>query len=82
MVEARAAGVLFTVDPVSGRRGRAVIDAVPAIIIFMPIITRLAEPGHEAEQPRNHEQDLSPMAPHDTLLGFGQPRTAAVQPQG
>lgn len=28
MVDARAAGVLFTVDPVSGRRSRAVIDAV------------------------------------------------------
>jgi pyruvate,water dikinase len=31
MAPARAAGVLFTADPVSGRRGRAVIDAVPGI---------------------------------------------------
>src|SRR2546423_1427668 len=28
LVEAEAAGVLFTADPVSGHRGRAVVDAV------------------------------------------------------
>jgi rifampicin phosphotransferase len=31
MVEARAAGVIFTVDPVSGRRDRLVIDAVAGL---------------------------------------------------
>jgi pyruvate,water dikinase len=31
MVDARAAGVLFTADPVSGRRNRSVVDASPGL---------------------------------------------------
>lgn len=31
MIDARAAGVLFTADPITGRRARAVIDAAPGL---------------------------------------------------
>ena len=44
MIEARAAGVLFTVDPVSHRRAHAVIDVVPGL--GEALVSGLETPDH------------------------------------
>ena len=44
MVDARAAGVLFTADPVSGRRSRTVIDAVSGL--GEELVSGRASPDH------------------------------------
>ncbi len=50
MVDARAAGVLFTVDPVSGRRDRWVIDAVAGL--GEALVSGHATPDHYVIDPR------------------------------
>jgi rifampicin phosphotransferase len=46
MVDARVAGVLFTADPVSGRRARAVIDASPGL--GEAVVSGAVNPDHLA----------------------------------
>jgi pyruvate,water dikinase len=46
MVDARAAGVLFTADPVSGRRARTVIDAGPGL--GEAVVSGMVNPDHLA----------------------------------
>jgi phosphohistidine swiveling domain-containing protein len=49
MVEATAAGVLFTADPVIGRRGRAVIDA--ALGLGEAVVSGAVDPDHYVADP-------------------------------
>ena len=44
MVDARWAGVLFTADPVTGRRGQAVIDAAPGL--GEAVVSGAVDPDH------------------------------------
>jgi phosphohistidine swiveling domain-containing protein len=60
MAPARSAGVLFTADPVSGRRGRAVIDAVPGI--GESLVAGQATPDH-------YELDRGGATVHVDLVG-------------
>src|SRR6266508_3856469 len=53
MVDARAAGVLFTADPITGRRGRAVIDAAPGL--GEAVVSGAVDPDHVAADPRTGE---------------------------
>src|SRR4051794_1800062 len=46
MVDARAAGVLFTADPLSGRRHRSVVDASPGL--GEAVVSGLVNPDHLA----------------------------------
>jgi pyruvate,water dikinase len=46
MVDARVAGVLFTADPVSGRRHRAVLDASPGL--GEAVVSGMVNPDHLA----------------------------------
>jgi pyruvate,water dikinase len=60
MVDAEAAGVLFSVDPVSGRHDRLVIDAVPG----------LGEALVSGDQtPDHYEYDLDNMLCYQELVG-------------
>ncbi len=63
MVDARAAGVLFTVDPVSGRRDRWVVDAVPGL--GEALVSGHATPDHYVLDERGAvvEQQLEGDAP-------------------
>jgi phosphohistidine swiveling domain-containing protein len=53
MVDARAAGVLFTADPVTGRRRRAVIDAVAGL--GDRLVSGAANPEHFVVDPASGE---------------------------
>ncbi|HEV8490331.1 MAG TPA: PEP/pyruvate-binding domain-containing protein [Candidatus Limnocylindrales bacterium] len=53
MVEARAAGVLFTADPITGRRGRAVIDAAPGL--GNTVVAGSIDPDHYTADPKSGE---------------------------
>jgi phosphohistidine swiveling domain-containing protein len=53
MVDARAAGVLFTADPITGRRGRAVIDAAPGL--GEAVVSGAVNPDHFAVDARTGE---------------------------
>ena len=46
MVDAQVAGVLFTADPVSGRRSRAVLDASPGL--GEAVVSGMVNPDHLA----------------------------------
>ena len=46
MVDAQVAGVLFTADPVSGRRTRAVLDASPGL--GEAVVSGVVNPDHLA----------------------------------
>jgi len=50
MVQATAAGVLFTADPMTGRRGRAAIDAAPGL--GEAVVSGSVRPDHYAADPR------------------------------
>ncbi|MBK8407574.1 MAG: PEP/pyruvate-binding domain-containing protein [Sandaracinaceae bacterium] len=70
MVDAFAAGVLFTVDPVSGRRDRLVIDAVRGL--GEALVSGAVTPDHLKLDPRNTivERDQAgpePVLPDTTL---------------
>jgi hypothetical protein len=70
MVDAFAAGVLFTVDPVSGRRDRLVIDAVRGL--GEALVSGAMTPDHLKLDPRNAivERDQAgpePVLPDTTL---------------
>ncbi len=49
MVDARAAGVLFTADPITGRRGRAVVDAAAGL--GDAVVSGSVDPDHYAVDP-------------------------------
>ncbi|GAA4773370.1 phosphoenolpyruvate synthase [Actinomycetospora chlora] len=49
MVDARAAGVLFTANPVSGRRGQAVVDAAPGL--GESVVSGSVDPEHLVVDP-------------------------------
>ena len=49
MVDARWAGVLFTADPVTGRRGQAVIDAAPGL--GESVVSGAVDPEHVVVEP-------------------------------
>ncbi|WP_433030934.1 PEP/pyruvate-binding domain-containing protein [Actinomycetospora sp. CA-053990] len=49
MVDARWAGVLFTADPVTGRRGQAVIDAAPGL--GESVVSGSVDPEHVVVEP-------------------------------
>jgi len=53
MVNARAAGVLFTADPITGRRRRAAIDAVAGL--GERLVSGAANPDHFLVDPRTGE---------------------------
>jgi len=53
MVDARAAGVLFTADPITGRRGRAVIDVAPGL--GEAVVSGAVDPDHVAADPLTGE---------------------------
>jgi phosphohistidine swiveling domain-containing protein len=53
MVDARSAGVLFTADPITGRRGRAVIDAAPGL--GEAVVSGAVDPDHFAVDARTGE---------------------------
>ena len=53
MVDAHAAGVLFTADPITGRRGRAVIDVAPGL--GEAVVSGAVDPDHVAADPRTGE---------------------------
>ena len=61
MVDAVVAGVLFTADPLSGRRGRAVIDAAPGL--GEAVVSGLVNPDHFAVDARTG--DVLERAPGD-----------------
>ena len=44
MVDAQAAGVLFTADPISGRRTRSVLDAAPGL--GDAVVSGAVDPDH------------------------------------
>jgi phosphohistidine swiveling domain-containing protein len=50
MVDARAAGVLFTADPITGRRGRAAIDVAPGL--GEAVVSGAINPDHVVADPR------------------------------
>ena len=49
MIDAQVAGVLFTADPVSGRRTRAVLDASPGL--GEAVVSGMVNPDHLAVEP-------------------------------
>ena len=53
MVDATAAGVLFTADPITGRRGRAVIDAAAGL--GEAVVSGSVDPDHYAADARTGE---------------------------
>jgi rifampicin phosphotransferase len=53
MVDAHAAGVLFTADPITGRRGRAVVDAAPGL--GEAVVSGAVDPDHFVAEPRTGE---------------------------
>ncbi|MGH2451768.1 MAG: PEP/pyruvate-binding domain-containing protein [Candidatus Limnocylindria bacterium] len=53
MVDAAAAGVLFTADPITGRRGRAVIDAAPGL--GDALVSGAITPDHYVADPARGE---------------------------
>ncbi|MBV9898156.1 MAG: phosphoenolpyruvate synthase [Chloroflexi bacterium] len=53
MVEATAAGVLFTADPLTGQRGRAVVDAVPEL--GERLVSGTVNPDHFVVDPVHHQ---------------------------
>jgi rifampicin phosphotransferase len=55
MVDATAAGVLFTADPITGRRGRAVIDAAPGL--GEAVVSGSVDPDHYATDPETGAVD-------------------------
>lgn len=60
MVEASAAGVLFTADPITGRRRCAVIDAVAGL--GEKLVSGAVDPEHYAADMANHEVLQRPAA--------------------
>jgi rifampicin phosphotransferase len=55
MVDAGAAGVLFTADPITGRRGRAVIDAARGL--GDAVVSGSVDPDHYATDPETGTVD-------------------------
>ncbi|MFJ9555595.1 PEP/pyruvate-binding domain-containing protein [Nocardiopsis sp. NPDC101807] len=65
MVRPRAAGVLFTANPVTGTRGETVLDAVPGL--GTAVVDGTAEPDHYVVRP-----DGSTDGPRDGCLSPGE----------
>ncbi len=53
MIDATSAGVLFTADPITGRRGRAVIDAAPGL--GDAVVSGAVTPDHYVADPETGE---------------------------
>jgi rifampicin phosphotransferase len=66
MVEASAAGVLFTADPVTGRRRRAAIDAVAGL--GDKLVAGAVDPDHYAVDVVSHEVLQRPAAGKSSVL--------------
>jgi pyruvate,water dikinase len=66
MVDAAAAGVLFTADPVIGRRRRAVIDAVAGL--GEKLVYGAVDPDHYAAELASHEVVQRPAGGNASVL--------------
>jgi len=66
MVDASAAGVLFTADPVTGRRRRAAIDAVAGL--GDKLVAGAVDPDHYAVEIASHEVVQSPAGGQGSVL--------------
>src|SRR5690242_11417453 len=66
MVDASAAGVLFTADPVTGRRRRASIDAVAGL--GEKLVSGAVDPDHYAVDVTNREVVQRPEAAKSSVL--------------
>ena len=69
MVDAQVAGVLFTADPVSGRRSRAVLDASPGL--GEAVVSGMVNPDHLAVE---HDAGRRPPARRQDGGGAGAAR--------
>lgn len=67
MVESAVAGVLFTADPLTGRRGRAVVDAAPGL--GEAVVSGLVNPDHFAVDARTG--DVLERVPGDKRVRIG-----------
>ena len=77
MVDAQVAGVLFTADPVSGRRTRTVLDASPGL--GEAVVSGMVNPDHLAvEDDRVVERRLGDKAVAVRALPGGGTRTVAA----
>ena len=66
MVDASAAGVLFTADPITGRRRRAVIDAVAGL--GEKLVSGAVDPDHYAADIASHDVIERPAAGRASAL--------------
>jgi phosphohistidine swiveling domain-containing protein len=66
MVDASAAGVLFTADPVTGRRRSAAIDAV--VGLGEKLVSGAVDPDHYAADVASHEVVQRPAAGNGSVL--------------
>jgi rifampicin phosphotransferase len=81
MVDARVAGVLFTADPVSGRRHRAVLDASPGL--GEAVVSGMVNPDHLAvENGRVVERRPGDKAVAVRALPGGGTERVALAPDG
>jgi rifampicin phosphotransferase len=70
MVDAAAAGVLFTADPITGRRGRAVVDAAPGL--GDEVVSGSIDPDHYAIDPETGSIDERGVRGGASVLGNAQ----------
>lgn len=77
MVDARVAGVCFTVDPVTSRRNRLVIDAVPGL--GAALVSGEAEADHEEWLRGEHRWEASEPAGEAPVLSPTERETIAQQ---
>src|SRR5438477_579762 len=75
MVDASAAGVLFTADPVTGRRRRAAIDAVAGL--GDKLVAGAVDPDHYAVDIASHEVVQRPGAGQGSVLSDQEVLTVA-----
>ena len=66
MVDASAAGVLFTADPVTGRRGRAAIDAVAGL--GEKLVSGAVDPDHYLVDVAGHQVVQRPAGGRPSVL--------------
>jgi phosphohistidine swiveling domain-containing protein len=76
MVEATAAGVLFTADPIIGRRGRAVIDAASGL--GEAVVSGAVDPDHYVADPVTGEIVERTVRRDEPVLNDAQVRELAV----
>ena len=76
MVEATSAGVLFTADPVIGRRGQAVIDA--ALGLGEAVVSGTVDPDHYVADPVTGEIEARAIRRDEPVLDDAQVRELAA----